>query len=102
MCESEVMGQTVCVLPPTDQRLLAIVADRNRPLKHVQRAQSSFVRRIACLCRKWRGARTSADPRSGAGKRDTLSRASMACCATRRANPAVLRFRPRSSPRLWT
>ena len=34
------MAQTVCVLPPTEdrQRLLAIVADRNRPLKHVQRA----------------------------------------------------------------
>jgi Homeodomain-like domain len=34
------MAQTVCVLPPAEdrQRLLAIVADRNRPLKHVQRA----------------------------------------------------------------
>jgi hypothetical protein len=30
---------------------------------------SSFVRPTACLCRKWRGARASADPRSGAGKR---------------------------------
>ena len=34
------MAQTVCVLPPSEdrQRLLAIVADRNRPLKHVRRA----------------------------------------------------------------
>ena len=34
------MSQTVCVLPPAEdrERLLAIVADRNRPLKHVQRA----------------------------------------------------------------
>ena len=34
------MAQTVCVLPPAEdrERLLAIVADRNRPLKHVQRA----------------------------------------------------------------
>src|SRR5258708_34186208 len=40
LCESEGMAQSVCVLPPTEdrQRLLAIVADRNRPLKHVQRA----------------------------------------------------------------
>src|SRR4029077_17998584 len=34
------MAQTVCLLPPAEdrQRLLADVADRNRPLKHVQRA----------------------------------------------------------------
>ena len=34
------MAQTVCVLPPAEDRehLLAIVADRNRPLKHVRRA----------------------------------------------------------------
>jgi Homeodomain-like domain len=40
MCESVGMAQTVCVLPPAEdgQRLLAIVADRNRPLKHVWRA----------------------------------------------------------------
>ena len=41
MCESVGMAQTVCVFPPTEdrERLLAIVADRNRPLKHVQRAR---------------------------------------------------------------
>src|SRR5580704_12394352 len=41
MCESVTMAQTVCVLPPAEdrERLLAIVADRNRPLKHVRRAQ---------------------------------------------------------------
>src|SRR6202453_2033279 len=40
MCESVGIAQTVCVLPSAEdrQRLLAIVADRNRPLKHVQRA----------------------------------------------------------------
>ena len=34
------MAQTVCVLAPAEdrERLLAIVADRNRPLKHVRRA----------------------------------------------------------------
>src|SRR5208283_2808542 len=32
---------TVCILPPAEdrERLLAIVADRNRPLKHVRRAE---------------------------------------------------------------
>src|SRR5271166_2481266 len=41
MCESVGMAQTDCVLPPAEdrERLLAIVADRNRPLKHVRRAQ---------------------------------------------------------------
>src|SRR5580693_10028447 len=41
MGESVGMAQTVCVLPPAEdrQRLLAIVADRNRSLKHVQRAR---------------------------------------------------------------
>jgi Quinolinate phosphoribosyl transferase, C-terminal domain/Glutathione S-transferase, C-terminal domain len=31
----------------------------------------SFIRPTACPCGKWRGARASADPRSGVGKRDT-------------------------------
>ena len=41
MCESVGMAQTVCVVPPAEdrERLLAVVADRNRPLKHVQRAR---------------------------------------------------------------
>src|SRR6516162_4373958 len=41
MCESVGMAQTVCILAPAEdrERLLAIVADRNRPLKHVQRAK---------------------------------------------------------------
>ena len=38
MCES--VAQTVCLLLPAEdrERLLAVIADRNRPLKHVQRA----------------------------------------------------------------
>jgi hypothetical protein len=41
MCECVGMAQTVCVLPRAKdrQRLLAVVADRNRPLKHMQRAR---------------------------------------------------------------
>ena len=39
MCESVGMAQTVCVLPPAEdrERLLAVVADRNRPLKRGDR-----------------------------------------------------------------
>jgi hypothetical protein len=50
MCESVGMAQTVCVLPPAEdrERLLAIVADRNRPLKHVQRAHCPGIRRLTC------------------------------------------------------
>ena len=42
-----------------------------------------------------RGAWASADPRSGPGKRDTPNRASMVCCATRRASHAALRISAR-------
>jgi hypothetical protein len=47
MCESVGMAQTVCLVPRTEdrERLLAIVADRNRPLKHVQRARRAGVSR---------------------------------------------------------
>src|SRR6516225_10102735 len=89
MCESVGMAQTVCLLPPAEdrERLLAIVADRNRPLKHAQRAHIVLCSADRLPARKWRGARASADPWSGAGKRDTLSRASMACCAMRATPP---------------
>ena len=41
MCESVDMAQTVCLLPPAEdrERLLAVVVDRKRPLKHMQRAR---------------------------------------------------------------
>ena len=41
MCEFVGMAPIVCILPPAEdrERLLAIVADRSRPLKHVQRAK---------------------------------------------------------------
>src|SRR5208282_6277037 len=40
MCEPVGMAQTVCVLPPAEdrERLLAVVADCNPPLEHVRRA----------------------------------------------------------------
>jgi hypothetical protein len=54
MCESVGMAQTVCVLPPAEdrERLLAIVADRNRPLKHVRRAQIVLCSADLCRFRK--------------------------------------------------
>ena len=41
MCESVGMAQDVCVIVGTEDlaRLAAIVGDRSRPLKHVQRAR---------------------------------------------------------------
>jgi hypothetical protein len=53
MCGSVGMAQTVGVLPPAEdrERLLAIVADHNRPLKHVRRAQI-VLRPIVCRFRK--------------------------------------------------
>lgn len=41
MCESAGMAQTVSVIPCAEDResLLAIISDRNRPLKHIQRAR---------------------------------------------------------------
>ena len=40
-CESVVMAQTSCVIlaPDDRERLVAIMTDRNRPQKHVQRAR---------------------------------------------------------------
>ena len=104
MCESVGMAQTVCVLPPAEdrERLLAVVADRNRPLKHVQRAR-------IVLC--------SADrlPVQEVARRASVSRPAVwrwqaryaeqgveSLLRDRRASLAALRFRPRSSPRLWT
>jgi hypothetical protein len=59
MCESVGMAQTVCVLPPAEdrERLQAVVADRNRPLKHVQRARIvlySADRASSDLSSRWR------------------------------------------------
>ena len=40
-CESVAMAQTSCVIlaPDDRERLASIIADRNRPQKHVQRAR---------------------------------------------------------------
>ena len=81
ICDFVRMAQTVCVLPPAEdrERLLAIVADRNRPLKHVKRADIVLFSAERLSVQEVRGMRASADPRSGAGKRDTPITASKAC-----------------------
>jgi hypothetical protein len=91
------MAQSVNVIVPAEdrERLLAIIGDRNRPLKHVQRAKIILfsaerlpvveVARQAGLSR----------PAVCVGSSDTASKASMGFCATRRANPGKPRFQPR-------
>jgi hypothetical protein len=104
MCDSVGMAQTVCLLPPAEdrQRLLAVVADRNRPLKHVQRAHIVFfsadrlpvqeVARRAGVSRPavWRWQARYAEQGVDGRLRDK----------TRKPGRAPLR--PKSSPRLWT
>jgi hypothetical protein len=104
MCESGGMAQTVNVIVCLEdrERLCAIVADRNRPLKHIQRAN------IVLL---------SAErlPVLEVARRAGISRPAVwrwqlrygeqgvdGSCATRRASPAGRRFRPRSSRKCWS
>jgi len=55
----------------------------------------------ACQCWKSRGGLAPAAPLSGVGNCDMVSKASMASCATRRANPAGRRSRRKLSRRFW-
>jgi hypothetical protein len=57
----------------------------------------SFIRPTACPCGKWRGARASADPRSGAGKRDMPSRVAACLEAVKSSSTISPRPRPRGS-----
>jgi len=79
MCESGGMAQTVNVIVPAEdrERLLAIISDRNRPLKHVQRRRSFCRLPSGCRSLKWRDKPGSAAPQCGAGNSDTASKASM-------------------------
>ena len=98
------MAQTVCVLPPAEdrKRLLAIVADRNRPLKHVRRAHIVLcsadclpVQEVA------RRARVSRPAVWRWQQRSPPRKALRVCCATRPVRPASrqCRKRPRCMPR---
>jgi hypothetical protein len=50
------MGQTVSVIVTAEERarLTAVVGDRSRPLKHVQRARIVLHSAIGCPFSKWR------------------------------------------------
>ena len=78
MCDSVGMAQTVCVLTPAEdrERLPAIVADRNRPLKHVKRANIVLLSAERLSVQEVARHAGVADPRSSAGIRDTPSSAS--------------------------
>jgi len=97
------MAQTVCILLGDENRmrLAAIVGDRNRPQKHVQRARIVLLSadRLPVLAV---GARpTPADRRYGDGSNASPRRVSTGCCATRRASPARSRCRRRPWPKSW-
>jgi hypothetical protein len=103
MCESGEMAQTVNIILHAEdrERLLAIIGDRNRPLKHVQRAKIVLLsaERLPVL-EVARRAIVSRPP-SGVGSKDMASKASMDFCATRRANPVEPRFRLGPSRKCW-
>ena len=89
--------------PPKIENVCSqIVADRNRPLEHVQWAHIILfsVDRLPVLevarCAGVSGPAVWRGQARYAGQRVE------GCRATRRASPLELRFRPRSSPRLWT
>jgi hypothetical protein len=98
------MAQTVNVIacPEDRERLLAIIGDRNRPFKQIQRAKivlfSAERQPVLEVARRAGASR----PLSGVGNGDMVSKASMASCATRRANPAGRRSRRKLSRRFWS
>jgi hypothetical protein len=93
------MAQEVCVTVGTEDRarLAAIIADRNRPLKHIQRAQIilfSADRLPVLQVARRAGA-------SGAGRSAMPKLEWMGCCATKPGRPAGRRCRARLSPKCW-
>ena len=58
------MAQELCVIVSAEDRarLAAIIDDRNRPLKHVQRAKIILFSADRCRCCRWRGAPASSRP----------------------------------------
>jgi len=87
------MAPDVCVIVGTEDRvrLAAVVGDRRRPLKHVQRARIVFG-----------GAADGSGGRPPGGHQPAGGLAlAMAFCATRRGDPASRDYRQRRWPRFW-
>jgi hypothetical protein len=90
MCDVGHMAQILCVIVSALDRegLQAIVADRNRRQRHVERARivlaSADAGRFSGLLR----ASASAGRWYGVGNTASPKRGSRVCCATRPASPA--------------
>src|SRR4051812_27854294 len=86
------MAQSVCLVVAAGDRarLEAIVADRNRPQKHVTRARLVLLSADRLDVARWRAGPGSGGRRSGAGSGATPRRAWTASCATRPGSPARL------------
>ena len=97
------MAQTVSVIVGFEDRahLAAIANDRNRPLKHLQRANIILLsaERLAVL----EVARRAGVSRPAVWRwqRRYPNKVSRGCCATRHASPAGPRWPPRRWPRCW-
>ena len=77
ICGSGVIAQTGNIQPHAEdrKRLLAIAGDRNRPLKHVQRAKIILFPPNDCPCWRSRGGPGSVAPPSGVGNNDMANKA---------------------------
>jgi hypothetical protein len=97
------MAQEVCVMVGAEDRarLAAVVGDRRRSLKHVQRARIVLLSAERCRFLRSPAGRASAGRRSGAGSGAMAKKASMASCATRRGHPASRDCPQRPWPRCW-
>jgi Homeodomain-like domain-containing protein len=97
------MAQDVCVIVNAEDRarLAAIIDDRNRPLKHIQRAQIILFSadRLPVL-QVARRADTSR-PAVWRWQKRYAEAGVEGCCATKPGRPAESRFRQRLSPGCW-
>src|ERR1043165_4295265 len=101
VCDFAEMAQEVCVTVSAADpaHLAAIIDDRNRPLKHIQRAQIILfsAERLPVL-QVWRNAPVRAVRQCGAGRNAMPKPGWKGCCATKPGRPAGNRCRPRRSP----
>ena len=79
------LAEEPCVIVSNEDRvrLVAVIADRNRPGKHVDRARIVLHRPTGWLWPRWRGGPGSAGRRCGGGDGASPKPDWKACCATR-------------------
>ena len=103
MCELWAWPKPFATPPPEDrERLLAIVADRNRPLKHVQRA--NIILRSAERLPVLEVARRTGVSRPAVWRWQAryAEQGVDGLLRDKTRKPAARRFRPRSSPGFWS